>query len=301
MPAQGAPPGPGALVRCGSCCKVPVKVHWSLFFSAPLWFFLFMREWQLALWEYCWGASLVLCLILSLFVHELGHVLAMRLTGLGTSSVILHGFGGMTVPANAVAQAAKFETKRCVAIGNFFAGPAANLALGALLFTGRSMAQMSGAEEGPIIDFWHGDDISLWLLYAAFMNLALAVYNLLPIYPLDGGHMFYYLFSICLPERWARYATTGITFIMAIGVVFVESLALSAGEGSVVSLVLVALICFAAVLMSCATSYDSYSKYKKLGVPSTVEVGRPTSLDARQTSPARPTRVRIQELPENVL
>lgn len=32
---------------CGRVFKVPVKVHWSLFVAAPVWFFLFMREWRM--------------------------------------------------------------------------------------------------------------------------------------------------------------------------------------------------------------------------------------------------------------
>lgn len=225
--------------------------------------------------EYLWGASLVLCLIMSLFLHELGHVLAMKLSALPIASIILHGFGGMTVPASPLLHQQEFERRRCVALGVFAAGPAANLALAAAFFTVRGMVQMSGVEEGPILDFWHGDDASLWCMYAAFMNLALAVYNLLPIFPLDGGHMFFYLFSFCLPDRWARYATSAITFVMGVAVVCVEGLAMSAGRGSMISLVLVAFISMCAVLMSCATSYDAYAQHKRLTAPKTVGVGLP--------------------------
>lgn len=111
--------------------------------------------------------------------------MAMRLAGMPVAGIMLHGFGGMTVPSNPLLHTQEFARRKCVAIGNFAAGPAANVALAAMFFTMRAMVQMSGVEEGPILDFWHGDDASLWFMYAAFMNLALAVYNLLPIFPLD--------------------------------------------------------------------------------------------------------------------
>jgi len=135
--------------------------------------------------EYLWGISLVACLVLSLLLHECGHLVALRVAKMEVSQVLLHGFGGVTVPARPLRQQLQFSEHKCMAIGNFVAGPTANLVLAALFMVARIVAQASGVEEGPILDFWHGDDISLWLLYASFMNLALALYNLLPIYPLD--------------------------------------------------------------------------------------------------------------------
>ena len=106
---------------------------------------------------------------------------------------------------------------------------------------------------------------------------------------MQGGHIFYYGFCFCLPERWARYATSAITFVMAVVVVCVEALALAAGRGSMLSLVLVAAICMGAVLMSCATSYDSYAEHKRLTGSTTVGVGAP---DLPACKP-----VRLQEFP----
>lgn len=284
-------------LRCGRVFKVPVKVHWTLFIAAPVWFLLFMREWRhLTVDEYMWGISLVLCLIMSLFIHELGHLCAMKLGGMRVTSIVLHGFGGATVPASPVLHMEEFSRRKCLALGNFAAGPAANVALAAAFFTLRAVVQMSGVEEGPILDFWHGDDASLWFMYAAFMNLALAIYNLLPIYPLDGGHIFYYLFCFCLPERWARYATTGVTFVMGAAVVCVEAIAFTAGKGSLISLGLVATICLFAVLMSCATSYDSYARHKRLFANGNVGVGVPRDNTAH-VAPVRLREVELADLP----
>lgn len=54
-----------------------------------------------------------------------------------------------------------------------------------------------------IFIFWHGENIYFELLYifcyyAANMNIALAVFNLLPVPPLDGSRLFY----VFLPPKW---------------------------------------------------------------------------------------------------
>ena len=138
--------------------------------------------------EYAWGMSLVLCLVVSMYLHEVGHLLAMRLGGMKCTAIVMHGFGGATVPESPALHTEEFGRRKCLALGNFAAGPGANIALAAVFFMARRILKLSGVEEGPILDFWHGNDPALWFMYAAFMNVALAIYNLLPIYPLDVRH-----------------------------------------------------------------------------------------------------------------
>lgn len=47
---------------------------------------------------------------------------------------------------------------------------------------------------GLILRFFPAIGISSFLLLAVRLNLSLAVFNLLPIYPLDGSHIFFYFF-----------------------------------------------------------------------------------------------------------
>lgn len=231
---------------------------------------------------------MVLCLVVSMYLHEVGHLLAMRLGGMKCTAIVMHGFGGATVPESPALHTEEFGRRKCLALGNFAAGPGANIALAAVFFMARRILKLSGVEEGPILDFWHGNDPALWFMYAAFMNVALAIYNLLPIYPLDGGHIFFYMFSFCFPERFARYATTVVTFIMGVAMVCVEAVALAAGRGSKISLVLVAGICLCAVLVSCSTSYDSYIRHKRLSHSKEVGVGVAAN--------GMPAPVRLQEM-----
>jgi Zn-dependent protease len=87
------------------------------------------------------------------------------------------------------------------------AGPATNFGLMLLAAFG---ARSALAREGPVFS---ADDVSLLtlvLFYFAFVNLALGLFNLLPIPPLDGSH----LLARIIPERhlatYYRLAPYGI-------------------------------------------------------------------------------------------
>ncbi|HEV2707474.1 MAG TPA: site-2 protease family protein [Pyrinomonadaceae bacterium] len=117
------------------------------------------------------GVLTTLGLFLSILLHELSHALVGRTEGIESDEIVLHPFGGLTrlrrEPDN---PRAEFR----IAI----AGPASSFIIGMLSFGAMSLATALGrltvAAAFFIIGFW---------------NLLLAVSNLLPGYPLDGGRV----------------------------------------------------------------------------------------------------------------
>lgn len=146
---------------------------------------------------------LIALFIVSISLHELGHALTATALGdptardagrvtlnpmahldpFGTLFILFAGFGwAKPVPVNP-------GLMRWPRLGNFLvsaAGPGTNflLALGALL----------------AIKYWETmpPGSALWFQTAFGLNLMLMVFNLLPIPPLDGGH----LLEAVLPRRW---------------------------------------------------------------------------------------------------
>ena len=117
------------------------------------------------------GIGTTLVFFASIFVHEFAHAVAARLEKLDVLEIILHPFGGLTRFKHPP------ETPRAefrIAI----AGPAASFIL-TLFFAGLMTLASSG-----------GLDI-LWLVFflLALSNFLLAVFNLFPGYPLDGGRV----------------------------------------------------------------------------------------------------------------
>ena len=110
-------------------------------------------------------------LFLSVFGHELAHALMARAEGIEIEEIVLHPFGGLarlrTQPQNPRA-----ELRIAVA------GPAASFLFGVLALGGSQIAALGNYAATFVVFF----------LIAAG-NFLLALFNLLPGYPLDGGRV----------------------------------------------------------------------------------------------------------------
>lgn len=110
-------------------------------------------------------------LFLSVFGHELAHALMARAEGIEIEEIILHPFGGLarlkTEPQN---PRAEFRIA--------FAGPASSFLFALLAFVGAKVAAMGNYEGTVVVFFLIGSG-----------NLLLALFNLFPGYPLDGGRV----------------------------------------------------------------------------------------------------------------
>jgi Zn-dependent protease len=108
---------------------------------------------------------------LSIFLHELGHLMVARREGLEVREIILYPFGGL----------ARFKRPPDSAGEEFriaIAGPVTSFLLSAVFFLFYLLANSS---EGSL---------STPLLFALFfLNVLLAIFNLFPGYPLDGGRI----------------------------------------------------------------------------------------------------------------
>jgi Zn-dependent protease len=110
-------------------------------------------------------------LFLSVFGHELSHALMARAEGIEIEEIVLHPFGGLarlkTQPQN---PRAEFRIA--------FAGPASSFLFALLAFAGAKIAALGNYEATVVVFF-----------LIASGNLLLALFNLFPGYPLDGGRV----------------------------------------------------------------------------------------------------------------
>jgi Zn-dependent protease len=112
----------------------------------------------------------VAVIFVSVLVHEMGHALAFRAFGV-RSSIRLHFMGGVTMPSSVL----PMSRPKLVFIS--LAGPLAGLALGAVAFG----VLISGAVQNP------GALDALSLVMG--VNIYWSLFNLVPVIPLDGGHV----------------------------------------------------------------------------------------------------------------
>jgi len=117
------------------------------------------------------GIVTTLGLFLSVFGHELSHALMGRAEGIDIEEIVLHPFGGLarlrTQPQNP-----KAEFRIAVA------GPAASFIFSLVSFAGMMLTAALHFNFGTAFFFFLGAG-----------NLLLAIFNLFPGYPLDGGRV----------------------------------------------------------------------------------------------------------------
>jgi Zn-dependent protease len=111
----------------------------------------------------------VFCTFLSILLHEFGHVWMGRAFG-ADGHILLHSMGGLAVGSNAVPS----HWQRILVS---FAGPGIQLLLWAVL-AGAVLLGYAPAPDTPAF---------LMLNMLLWINLFWPVFNLLPVWPLDGG------------------------------------------------------------------------------------------------------------------
>lgn len=128
--------------------------------------------------------GIALFLIVSVLVHELAHALTARLFGATVDHIALTLWGGHT----------QYRAERMGGVPSMvisLAGPASNLLLAALC-TG--LATLTRTDDGTSV-------AALFWGYSAWLNVALAVFNLLPGLPMDGGRALEALLGTVLRSR----------------------------------------------------------------------------------------------------
>lgn len=143
-----------------------ILVAWSL---AVGYFPSHFKHWPIG--EY-WavGVAAALLLFISVLIHELSHSFVAQARGLPVSTITLYIFGGVS---NLTREPASPGEEFWIAI----AGPLSSIALGAIF----------GALHLAIA---HPAWLTAMFGYLSAVNFILALFNLIPAFPLDGGRVF---------------------------------------------------------------------------------------------------------------
>lgn len=155
------------------------------------------------------GVVATLLLFLCVTLHEFGHAVQARAYGIPVEDITLYPIGGIArlgqIPENPTQE---FR----IAI----AGPLVNVVIVALLvlvgwiFDEPALRSTGGLFEDLRQPEWH-----LLLPYLTFANLSLAIFNLLPAFPMDGGRIFRALLAMRLDYRRATQIAVSIGQMMA--------------------------------------------------------------------------------------
>jgi Zn-dependent protease len=164
-------------ISLGRILGIPVGLDYSWFLIFALLTALLANSyypaefssWSLPLYWFMGGLTALL-FFASVLLHELGHSVVALRYHIRVRSITLHIFGGI----------AEIGDEPPSAAAEFFvaiAGPLVSFALAGIFFT----LQPALASMQPLLGLAE---------YLAYINLSLALFNLVPGYPLDGGRVF---------------------------------------------------------------------------------------------------------------
>lgn len=212
-------------VQIGSAVGIPIRVNWTFLIVLPL--FAAFIAWDLAqlveLINEVFGATIdpdpltegylpwllglvsALGLFVGVLLHEFGHSLVAMRYGYEIDSITLWLLGGVAsfgeMPEN-------WRHELAISI----AGPLVSVLVGGISYLGFAVLS-SGA-----------DPLRFVLGYLAILNVALAIFNMLPAFPMDGGRVLRALLGRNQPHAVAtqQAATIGkwFAFVLALVGVF---------------------------------------------------------------------------------
>ena len=164
-------PRPSWALRVGSVAGIPIRIHVT-FWLLLIWVAVMAQSWgQQTSTLIATVAALFGCIVL----HELGHALTAKAFGIRTRDITLYPIGGISSLENL----GKPRQELIIAL----AGPIVNLVIAAALSVPiAALGDFPSLEEIRTgrTDFLQ----SLWL-----GNLTLAIFNLIPAFPMDGGRI----------------------------------------------------------------------------------------------------------------
>ncbi|MDP2175208.1 MAG: site-2 protease family protein [Bacteroidota bacterium] len=195
-------------LQLGKFFGIKVQIHWS-FLILLSWIVISNVRSGSGTVQTLWSILFVLTIFLCVTLHEFGHALAAKRFGIKTKDITLLPIGGL---ARLESIPEKPREELIVAI----AGPLVNIAIVLLLY--------------PLIHFTTDITSTIssltsitsqnFLFNLMFINLWLAIFNLIPAFPMDGGRVLRALLAFRLERHKATAIAARIGQMLAVGFIF---------------------------------------------------------------------------------
>lgn len=162
-------------LKVGSVSGIGIFLHWTfLLLIAAIFAFYYVQNQSIA--AAIAGMGLIIGVFVCVVLHELGHALTARRFGVGTRNITLYPIGG-------VARLERIPSEPIKELWIALGGPVVNL--GIVVVLGAVLIITNGSFDPGVLQA-PGHYTTASLLW---INLALAGFNLLPAFPMDGGRV----------------------------------------------------------------------------------------------------------------
>ncbi len=168
-------------IRLGRIAGIEIGLHYSWFIIAALitWSLVWQFHHATPWWgdAVVWSAAIITAVLffVALLLHELAHSLLAKSRGLKVRAITLFALGGVS---QIESEASDAKSEFWIAV----VGPLTSLVIG---FICMGLAHLAGWAPGKEAV----TPVAAVLLWLGYINIALAIFNMIPGYPLDGGRV----------------------------------------------------------------------------------------------------------------
>jgi Zn-dependent protease/CBS domain-containing protein len=191
--------------KLGNIAGIGIFIHWT--FSLLIAYIIFSnyRAGHNAE-QIVWSVIFILSIFITVFLHELGHALAAKKYNIKTKDITILPIGGL-------ARLEKIPEKPSEELVVAVAGPLVNIALAVvtgLFITIPDLKELT-------VQLTGGVNQSNFFLNFFIVNIWLAVFNLIPAFPMDGGRVLRAILAMKFQRHIATNIAARIGQILAVG------------------------------------------------------------------------------------
>ena len=195
--------------KLGSIAGIGIFIHWS--FSLIIAYIIYSnyRVGHNAE-QIMWSVIFILSIFMTVFLHELGHALAAKKYNIKTKDITILPIGGL-------ARLERIPEKPSEELVVAIAGPLVNIALAVitgLFITIPDLKELT-------IQLAGGVNQSNFFLNFFIVNIWLAIFNLVPAFPMDGGRVLRAILSMKFERHIATKIAARIGQLLAIAFIFI--------------------------------------------------------------------------------
>src|SRR5215203_2685642 len=196
----------GGSFKIGRFSGIDVRVHWTFLLLLAFFAFIGYQD-SGSLAGALTPIAMIVALFLCVLLHEFGHSLVAQRLGIEIHSITLLPIGG-------VSNLESLPEKPADEVKITLAGPLVNVVLAPIFF---GVGLLLGAEPRVPADLFTGiGSVGQFFFYLGYVNVVLAVFNLLPAFPLDGGRILRALLSTRLGALRATEISSRVGHVFAI-------------------------------------------------------------------------------------
>jgi Zn-dependent protease/CBS domain-containing protein len=196
----------GGSFKIGRAFGIDIKVHWTFFLLLAFFAYVGYRDSGDPLTALV-TAAIIVALFFCVLLHEFGHSLIAQRLGIEVPDITLLPIGGL-------ARLKTLPEKPWDEVKIALAGPLVNVVLAPIFF---GLALLLGANLLNPANILEGaGSLGEVLVYLGYINVVLAVFNLIPAFPMDGGRILRGLLATRVGPVRATEISSGVGQFFAI-------------------------------------------------------------------------------------